>query len=471
MTDSTYAKHTENSDNVHSTASCNLRAATLIKTVNRPHCTVCSAVSCCLRSGRLCVLPGTRSCFFGLLELTRVLLFTADLPCFFMDFVEILPRPYRVVALVNVAVALWYTIILTCIRCEIDLLMVVRLKHPDLTLRKLALATRSTMIKMTTFNAINYALYLIFYIQGLNMPLLNWFPLISLVYCAMILYTPEFFSNNSQPSVEGQRLSQTFRRVLKGEIDTSIRNNDIILTDTLTSYNKTIIDLLIYISGLLLGMQVLPLTPGEMAKDHLQVYNLDLMLANFPSALRLKQCLYEYKASSYANRIHLFNAIKYSTAFLPTICMILMRQSFLKSNYAWILYSLINSSYSFFWDISNDWNFGFFYRYIKGNKDLPIFRSHLIYNSKFYYLAILVDFSLRFIWVFKVLASPPIDSGFMFMMYSLFNTESGSFFLQLLEICRRWVWIFIKVETEYIKMISIEENIELDNQQSFKRES
>lgn len=365
---------------------------------------------------------------------------------------ELVPLPYRVVLLVNLGIFLWYINIVICKRCQIDLLLVLRLKHHDVNMSKLVLRTRSTLIKVTSANLVNYSIYLFFLKNGLVMPILNWFPLLALMFVAFMLYNPMFFSNSNQPSIEGQRLSQTLKRITRGGIDPSIRNNDIILTDTFTSYNKTIIDLLIYLSSLLLGLDVLPLDTKELSTEHIKVYNLDLLLANIPSALRFKQCLYEYKMSGYQNRIHLLNAVKYSTAFFPTICLILKRSGYIDSNGAWIFFSLINSTYSFVWDISNDWNFGFFYKYISGKRDLPMLRSHMIYDTRFYLFAIAIDFSLRFIWIFKVVFETPGLTSFGWIMFSLFNTELGGFFSQLLEICRRWVWIFVKVETEFIKM-------------------
>lgn len=376
---------------------------------------------------------------------------------------ELVPLPYRVLLLVNVGVAFWYINILVCQRLHIDLLLVLRLKHPDLSMLKLARGARATLVRVSIAGLANYLVYLLFYTNSLAMPLLNWFPLMGLAFVAFTLYYPGFFANAKGPSVEAVRLAQTLRRILRGGIDPAIRNNDIILTDTLTSYNKTIVDLLVYVSSLLLGYEVLPLSSKDLSSDHLQIYNLDLVLANFPSALRLSQCLCEYCYSGFANKTHFFNAIKYSTAFFPTICLILKRTGSLSSNVPWILFSLLNSSYSFFWDVSNDWNFGFFYRYLAGHSELPLLRARLIYDVRFYLLAVAVDFSLRFLWVFKVLYPSPSDSALGMLMYTLFHTELGAFATQVLEITRRWVWIFVKVETEYIKANALESDVELQS--------
>jgi EXS family len=58
-----------------------------------------------------------------------------------------------------------------------------------------------------------------------------------------------------------------------------------------------------------------------------------------------------------------------------------------------------------------------------------------------YYSAICIDFVLRFTWSLKL--SPHLDH---------FNDwEGGIFVMELLEVLRRWIWIFFRVETEWVR--------------------
>ena len=58
-----------------------------------------------------------------------------------------------------------------------------------------------------------------------------------------------------------------------------------------------------------------------------------------------------------------------------------------------------------------------------------------------YYAAIILDFLLRFTWSFKL--SPHLDH---------FNDlEGGIFTMEALEVARRWIWIFFRVETEWVR--------------------
>ncbi|KAA8576695.1 hypothetical protein EYC84_006772 [Monilinia fructicola] len=60
-------------------------------------------------------------------------------------------------------------------------------------------------------------------------------------------------------------------------------------------------------------------------------------------------------------------------------------------------------------------------------------------TQELYYIAILLDFLLRFTWSLKL--SPHLDHFADF--------ESGIFLLEVLEVARRWMWIFLRVETEW----------------------
>ena len=220
-------------------------------------------------------------------------------------------------------------------------------------------------------------------------------------------------------------------------------------------------------SALFLGLQTLPYGSDlykQLSKSHLQIYNLDTILASFPSVLRLKQCLQEYKESKRMNKSHLYNAIKYSTAFLPTISMILYKSGIMHTQSLWYLSSFINSAYSFYWDVTNDWNFGFFLKFLTNQPHLEMFRSKMVYSKTVYIVAIIADFQLRFLWIYKLIyVSGQYDGGYKDFFVLLFTSEIGNFILEILEIFRRWVWVFLKIETEYVKMLSSKEITEMQN--------
>jgi EXS family len=68
-------------------------------------------------------------------------------------------------------------------------------------------------------------------------------------------------------------------------------------------------------------------------------------------------------------------------------------------------------------------------------------RHRFLHSNNLYYIAIVVDFFLRFTWSIKL--SPHLDH---------FNDlEGGIFLMELLEVFRRWLWIFFRVETEWVR--------------------
>lgn len=101
-----------------------------------------------------------------------------------------------------------------------------------------------------------------------------------------------------------------------------------------------------------------------------------------------------------------------------------------------------NSFYSFYWDVARDWDLSLFSSASERNDPEHPYglRRHRHFHAKqLYYGAIGVDFLLRCTWSFKL--SPHLDH---------FNDlEGGIFFMEILEVFRRWMWIFLRVETEW----------------------
>lgn len=149
----------------------------------------------------------------------------------------------------------------------------------------------------------------------------------------------------------------------------------------------------------------------------------------------------------------------------------------------------INSFYSFYWDVAKDWDLHLFSRaalrsppptHLHSNsssqtsilpstnghsntsanaignghtsnsstKPQPAYpyglRRHRYFHSPYiYYTVIFLDLLLRCTWSFKL--SPHLDH---------FNDlEGGIWVMELLEVFRRWVWVFFRVETEWVRQL------------------
>ena len=177
------------------------------------------------------------------------------------------------------------------------------------------------------------------------------------------------------------------------------------------------------------------------------------VISCLPAFWRLMQCLrcyYDTRRYPY-----LINAGKYFTTFPVVILFSLFainRQSLTDSLHfksegalllVWVVSSIINAVYTFIWDVYMDW--GLF-------RSRNLLRSKLSYQWKsLYYLAIFVDLILRFAWSFKISLGLQLEAQ-VNLMYTL---------LAGLEIFRRFVWNFFRVEFEHVQIISqLKENNE-----------
>ena len=220
-------------------------------------------------------------------------------------------------------------------------------------------------------------------------------------------------------------------------------------------------------------------------------------LISVPFLIRFRQCLIEYfrvqeglktgeldrKKAGWGGQ-HLANALKYATAFPVTILSALQRAGSSKLGMTdtglfrlWMIAVFANSFYSFYWDVAKDWDLSLFdaltrsgRQFLEGRRrggkgavnghitnghasnnllllgeeqQYPYgLRQHrYIHAPSVYYVVVGVDLMLRCTWSLKL--SPHLDH--------LNDLEGGIFVMQLLEVFRRWVWIFLRVETEWVR--------------------
>jgi hypothetical protein len=235
---------------------------------------------------------------------------------------------------------------------------------------------------------------------------------------------------------------------------------DILLADVLTSYAKIIADLFV---SLCMFFEHDGSATNRPDRECGGQYLVPIIIA-IPYLIRFRQCLIEYFRVRNANHRaggmgssgwggqHLANALKYSSAFPVIILSALQRN--LNTNHAdigltesslyhfWLLAVFVNSFYSFYWDIAKDWDLTLFSP-SQRSRNIPFgLRSRLCFPSKeLYYFVMVADLLLRCTWSLKL--SPHLDHFADF--------ESGVFLMEFLEVGRRWMWIFFRVETEWIR--------------------
>ncbi|KAF9886035.1 protein-ER retention protein [Aspergillus nanangensis] len=228
---------------------------------------------------------------------------------------------------------------------------------------------------------------------------------------------------------------------------------DILLADVLTSYAKVLGDLVATFCMFFAADTSSTSKPNRKCGND---YVVPLIIAT-PSLIRLRQCLIEYirvrraglKQGSKGGQ-HLANALKYASAFPVIILAALLRNynplefyGYSEMSLSRLLYlcSFINSIYSFYWDVTKDWDLTLLSS-ARSSAHYPFgLRRHRHFEDRQYYLAISIDLLLRFSWA----------SRFVPGLVWLTETEFGIFLLMASEVARRWMWIFLRVETESVR--------------------
>ncbi|KAK9692935.1 protein-ER retention protein [Basidiobolus ranarum] len=106
----------------------------------------------------------------------------------------------------------------------------------------------------------------------------------------------------------------------------------------------------------------------------------------------------------------------------------------------WLLAVVFNSLYSFYWDVVMDWGLFSNFSAEKGS-GIMLLRDVLIYHKSLYFISILIDFFLRTTWSLKLSESLRSE-----------DLIAGGFILEAAEILRRWLWIYFRVEKEWISI-------------------
>ncbi|EON97916.1 putative exs family protein [Phaeoacremonium minimum UCRPA7] len=281
----------------------------------------------------------------------------------------------------------------------------------------------------------------------------DWMPMTYLVVLAALFVIP---LRNFAISHGGRgRFLHALRRVSIGGLAQAQdgKFGDILLADVLTSYAKVLADLFVCICMFFTSDGSATNRPDRNCGGQVIV---PLIMA-VPSLIRFRQCLIEYvrvRNSPYKESVgwggqHLANAAKYASAFPVIIFSALQRnlpadQDRTGLYRAWLIAVMVNSFYSFYWDVAKDWDLTLFSSAWERNNPehaLGLRRRIMLGRPKLYYCVIAMDLMLRCTWTLKL--SPHLDH--------ISDFESSLFVIEFLEVFRRWVWIFFRVETEWLR--------------------
>ncbi|KAH6634084.1 EXS family-domain-containing protein [Chaetomium sp. MPI-SDFR-AT-0129] len=373
------------------------------------------------------------------------------------------PLPYRIAFIVILAVWGWGLNLHFLHRRRIDVPALIR--YPGRSSSSQITHHQSTYRLATFLSLASGASILLFWALTRGDPRrvidYDWLPMINLLVLAALFLVP--LRRLSVSHTGRSRLLWTLRRVSIGGLAEAKdgKFGDILLADVLTSYAKILADLFVCLCMFLFDGSDGSATarPDRGCGGAVLV---PLIMA-VPSVIRLRQCLIEfvrvrsvpYKEATGWGGQHLANAAKYSTAF-PVIVLGAMLRGQKDGSpglfRAWVAACLLNSFYSFYWDVAKDWDLTLFSKdRASPGHPFGLRRALLVHKPVVYYAVIALDLALRCTWMIKLSSNMDRISDF----------ESSIFLLQFLEVFRRWVWIFFRVETEWIRNSAV--NLGMDD--------
>lgn len=344
---------------------------------------------------------------------------------------------YNPLLLVTMMVWLWGVNLWIFAQSSVNYAKIFDLDQSHLTQREIwKCATWMTIIVPTSMTA-----YLYLYSHG-EVSLAASQPVLLYTAIALVLIFPfDIFYLSSRYFL----LKTLWRIVLPLQ---AITFSDFFLADILTSMAKVFSDLERSVCRML-HRQVATIAWFEadsVCGSHSVAIPLVLVL---PYLFRFFQCLRQYKDTG--EKTTLLNALKYSTA-VPVIFLSALKYHVFPDRWTsiyrplWLLSSVLNSLYSFYWDVTRDWDLSAFTRIFKFSKASLL--SNLLYGRRWVYFWVIgSNLVLRCTWTYKLSAH-------------LRHNYLTVFTITALEIFRRFQWVFFRVENEWNKMNS-KSNIQL----------
>jgi len=267
---------------------------------------------------------------------------------------------------------------------------------------------------------------------------------------------------------------------------------DVVLADLITSFSKVLGDIFVAFAELFLKIVVIPIvdginSDGRSEKEvsihmhhHILLDVFGAFMILFPYLLRLRQCVADYftKATNAQRTNSFMNALKYASSipvyffsgyysWIETDIKNTSDKNSLESMYRhakivftlWVISSFINSGYSYYWDIFNDWNLC---KRRKDGEEFPFFLRPILHFRKYwtYYAVMIIDLVLRFTWFvdvfpifhmknpFLVDDTPTVPEDIIKMRIE--KLLLSRLLLRILEIIRRWLWIFFRLEKQWV---------------------
>ncbi|KAI9511189.1 EXS family-domain-containing protein [Russula earlei] len=335
--------------------------------------------------------------------------------------------------------------------------------------------------------------------------------------CALVVLVFMLFPYDVMQKRQRDAFLLSIKRCISSPINHRIFFSDVVFADIFTSYAKVLGDVWLSLCMLLPGGSLL--TPPKQYGWYRWILP---TIMSLPYLVRFRQCIVEYTSPSNDSHRPLWNAVKYASSF-PVIFLSAAQRLVLSDLIAkkgdrvveeawhgehalfrlWLLAALVNSLYSFWWDVTYDWGFDLLqftpesnrHHHLRVRRPSPPravnppaiqereesvasrlksatpspspppllapshppasqhshpvgvhpygLRSRLLYPLPIYPLALFINLVLRLTWSIKLSSH----------LHAKVQGE-GSFFIfwvEVAELVRRWVWVFIRVEWEIVR--------------------
>ncbi|PPQ89725.1 hypothetical protein CVT25_014126 [Psilocybe cyanescens] len=410
------------------------------------------------------------------------------------------PLPYRALLLIGLGILGWASNLHGLDILGVDAVSAMELRTEPYTSNSVMPVHHSTAFKHSKVAALYHSV-LVTRGDPLRVDAYGFIPVTTAIVILLVLLCPY----NIMFLPEREKFTLAIRRCLFPATSGAIYFSDVIFADIGTSFAKVFGDIWLSLWMLKPGNSIL-VPPIE---DYWSRWIFPLVMS-FPFFLRFRQCLIEYNLPSNDSRKPLFNALKYATSF-PVIFLSAAQRTLVTDTVKengnkppgggwqghhplfrlWLLAAAVNSLYSFWWDVTNDWGLDLLKlertktldRHIPrplilprlhsgtplvsrtsldslSSEDIPNgriqlsnpprhrhrqscfgLRTILFYPREIYPVLIFVNLLLRMTWSVKL--STHVQSS-----------RDGSvafFWLEVAELVRRWLWVFVRVEWEVIK--------------------
>eukprot|EP00892_Ulva_mutabilis_P010445 jgi/Ulvmu1/7773/UM004_0002.1 len=308
-------------------------------------------------------------------------------------------------------------------------------EHLKFLLSADALATLAE--SFTTLMAVSVSAYIMLASNGYFL-LASLQPGLFFVAIAIFLANPLDFTHDTTYGAQRWFFLETLRRVVLPF--QTVHFTDFLLADIMTSLAKPFADLAIAACHLTSRRSVAESLVNGFSEDVCGNSSafVPYVLA-LPYVWRFFQCL--LVAHAHNDRGQVLNAIKYTTA-IPVVFLNFVKYTAPKHAWRrfwkplWLVSAFVNTSYSFYWDVERDWDIRLF---TPGAKQLLKSSTRMFQNSALYFTLIGVNLVLRISWTYKLNSDLRNMKWFVLVM-------------TLLEVFRRFLWSFVRIENELRKI-------------------